>query len=231
MISAHIVHKSLHNSRHLCLHIKPSILNYSWIAGQWVDFSAPLFCLQGGGDFKATQVGGYSICSATGSGTFELCIQKSQHPMSRWLFQEAVQVGQEVYIGQASGDCIFPPIEYETVKKVVCLAGGVGITPLISVWRTIQKENNNPGKPSIDAIMYHGIRDRSTDALFDKEFPEESLFVSSEGRRICCKSVVEQHGKASNVAYYVCGPKSFMDDGIAQLKSTGCTSVQYEHWW
>jgi ferredoxin-NADP reductase len=38
-------------------------------------------------------------------------------------------------------------------KEFVCIAGGTGITPLISIIRTLKQESNN-----VKTAIYHGIR-------------------------------------------------------------------------
>ena len=225
MIPATIVHKALHNANHLRLHIQPSISTYSWIAGQWLDFATEEFLNL---PRKQKPVGGYSFCSPTGSGTFELCVKRSNHPVSSWLFQECTEVGDTVLIGKASGTCIYPPSsKNEDPPDVVCLAGGVGITPLISIVRTaniLSREDS-----SINATVYHAMRHRETGLLFESEIPPDNIFVCSEGRRINFLDVGKKHGP--NVDYYVCGPTRFMDMAIEQLQSLGCSRIHHESWW
>jgi ferredoxin-NADP reductase len=172
MIPATIVQKYLHNPRYLCLHIRPSTTTYSWMAGQWLDFTSEEILKS-----STPAVGGYSFCSPTGKGVFELCIQKTSHPVSSWLFSPSANIGDNVLIGKASGRCLTidtrllntsPPEVYEEAsrtysgkmgnrkmpsKEFVCIAGGTGITPLISIIRTLKQESNN-----VKTAIYHGIR-------------------------------------------------------------------------
>jgi ferredoxin-NADP reductase len=213
------------------------------MAGQWLDFTSEEILKS-----STPAVGGYSFCSPTGKGVFELCIQKTSHPVSSWLFSPSANIGDNVLIGKASGRCLTidtrllntsPPEVYEETsrtysgkmgnrkmpsKEFVCIAGGTGITPLISIIRTLKQESNN-----VKTAIYHGIRHRVTGLLFESEIPMDHIFVSSEGKRMNFTDLGKKHGPEAN--YYICGPKHFMDAAIKELQEVGCTRISYENWW
>mmetsp|Transcript_21253 Transcript_21253/g.24465 ORF Transcript_21253/g.24465 Transcript_21253/m.24465 type:complete len:224 (-) Transcript_21253:70-741(-) len=223
MINGKIIHMSLHTPKHLTIHIKPLTESYSWIAGQWLDFTVPKKCLP---QDKQSSVAGYSFCSPTGSGEFELLVRKSRHPVSQWLFEKG-QVGDQVLLGEATGDCTYDP---NNQSHLVCIAGGVGITPLISMIRTaVAAAAANPTlSVTNSATLYHCVKDRS-ELLFTDEIPNENLFISSEKTRISFNDIGKKHGVLAD--YFLCGPTDFIDSGESKIKSLGCEKVHFERWW
>ncbi len=91
--------------------------------GQWVDFYAP----------KVAAVGGYSITSTpqhlAAQGTIELAVKRSSHCVATWLHTEC-RVGDKVHV--AVGGRFFLN-ESQARRPLLMAAGGIGITPLISM--------------------------------------------------------------------------------------------------
>ena len=193
----------------LQLKIRPEREQFSWLAGQWIDFS----CVIEGQE----HVAGYSICSAAGSGSFELLVRRSSHPVSLWLHQED-RSGASIRIQGGSGSCVYLP---ERHQEIVCLAGGIGITPLISMLRTARQSQRA-------ATLYHSVRDRG-ELIFAHEFPSAHFVVTSEGQRIDFAAVARQHGARAH--YFLCGPRTFIDGAVEQLPQHGIENIHFERWW
>jgi ferredoxin-NADP reductase len=229
MNEAIIVRRTLLGAgRYLSLQIQPKSSSYSWISGQWVDFVVPNLTKNGmrsdNDDNKTAPVavGGYSICSPTGKGEFELLIQRTEHQPTKHLFSGKSNIGDSVLIGAASGSCVYRP---ELHRDIVLLAGGVGITPLISMLRTAKKAST---ATTTSSVIYHGVKSPN-DKLFHDEFPPEHAFISSQGQRIKFIEIGTTHGPDKD--YFVCGPPRFIDQGTRELKSIGCHKIHYERWW
>ncbi|PIQ27346.1 hypothetical protein COW36_15620 [bacterium (Candidatus Blackallbacteria) CG17_big_fil_post_rev_8_21_14_2_50_48_46] len=104
---------------------------YTFLPGQWLDLYAKIEGKQ--------QVGGYSITSAPQpiNEQIELAIKASaNHPVTRYLHEKA-QVGEVFQISEGQGECVY---QKEMGKQVVLIAGGIGITPLMSIFRTIRDQ-------------------------------------------------------------------------------------------
>lgn len=191
------------------LNIVPDNEQFSWLAGQWIDFSVWVE--------DQEHVAGYSICSAAGSGSFELVIRKSRHPVSLWL-HSANRSNSSVLIQGGSGGCIYYPEKHE---DIVCIAGGIGITPIISMLRTAHQAEKS-------ATLYHSVKHRD-ELIFANEFPDAHYVVTSEDQRLDFPQIAQQHGKFAH--YFLCGPQSFIDEAAYKLPLHGAQNVHFERWW
>lgn len=204
MIPAIIQRIEKKSSSLIDLRIRPSRLDYHWQAGQWVDFAIP----------PDMRMAGYSFCSPTGSGSFSLLIRQSSHPVTQWIYSSAM-VGSPVFIGEASGTCIYNPDEQE---EIVCFAGGIGITPMISMTRTARRL----GKKH---TIYHAVR-TPEENVFSQEIPSECVFI---GEQMNFEQLIPKH--PSSAHFFLCGPKDFINDGIEALNRHHCSQIHYERWW
>ncbi|XP_053190902.1 oxidoreductase NAD-binding domain-containing protein 1 [Scomber japonicus] len=99
--------------------------DFSFKAGQWVDFFIP----------GVEKVGGFSMCSSPGllqrEGVIELAVKNSKHPPAHWI-HTACTVGSHVAM-RVGGDFFFDPSPSDPSVDLLLVAGGVGINPLYSI--------------------------------------------------------------------------------------------------
>ncbi len=204
-----------------------------FMAGQWVDF---FVTLEG-----AEAVGGYSITSSPAEQTtFSLAVRRddSNHPVTNWLHEDA-RVGDEVEVA-LGGDFFYEPDETESV---VLIAGGIGLTPLMSIVRSVHEL---------------ATRTRLT-LVYSASTPDELLFrdelgeIAAANPRIRHVFTVTQPApeawgghtgridspllKAESVdldaLFFVCGPPAMIRAMIAMLRGLGVqrARIRYEQWW
>ena len=204
-----------------------------FMAGQWVDF---FVTLEG-----AEAVGGYSITSSPAEQTtFGLAVKRdgSDHPVTNWLHEDA-QVGDRVEVA-LGGDFFYEPDEAESV---VLIAGGIGLTPLMSIVRSVHE-------------LATGTR---LTLVYSASTPDELLFrdelekISADNPRIRCVFTVTK--PTSNVwdghtgridaellraesvdqdaLFFVCGPPSMIRAMVSMLRGLGVprSRIRYEQWW
>ncbi|KAK5599310.1 Oxidoreductase NAD-binding domain-containing protein 1 [Crenichthys baileyi] len=99
--------------------------DFSFKAGQWVDFFIP----------GVEKVGGFSMCSSPGllqrEGIIELAVKYTKHPPAHWV-HTVCTVGSRVAM-RVGGDFYFDPTPSDPSVDLLLVAGGVGINPLYSV--------------------------------------------------------------------------------------------------
>eukprot|EP00808_Paulinella_micropora_P015676 g77599.t1 len=111
---------------------------FSFQPGQWVDFYIP----------SIDKIGGYSITSAPCElPRFELVVKAASWPPAKWVTEQA-RAGDVVYV-KVGGDVTF---QYDLHRPIspLLLAGGVGLTPFLSILRHMQHiVSSSAGAPAI----------------------------------------------------------------------------------
>nr|XP_046272788.1 oxidoreductase NAD-binding domain-containing protein 1 [Scatophagus argus]XP_046272789.1 oxidoreductase NAD-binding domain-containing protein 1 [Scatophagus argus] len=98
---------------------------FSFKAGQWVDFFIP----------GVEKVGGFSMCSSPSllqrESIIELAVKYAKHPSAHWVHTMCT-VGSQVAM-RVGGDFFFDPSPSDPSVDLLLVAGGVGINPLYSI--------------------------------------------------------------------------------------------------
>ncbi|KAK3499718.1 uncharacterized protein B0T23DRAFT_425158 [Neurospora hispaniola] len=144
----------------------PNQTTIQFSAGQWLDVYVP----------SVSKAGGFTITSAPSAAVaqqgldgqvpqayLELAIQKSpDNPPAAWLWQPVpVIMNAEVKV-RVGGSFVWPPagIDASSLRKVVLVAGGVGINPLMSILTAIADDVKH-GKVSeiCEVTMLYSMKD------------------------------------------------------------------------
>ncbi|RMC05174.1 hypothetical protein DUI87_18358 [Hirundo rustica rustica] len=155
--------------------------DFTFKAGQWVDFFIP----------GVSVVGGFSICSSPGllqrEGILELAVKHTAHPPAHWIHTECT-LDSEVAL-RVGGDFFFDPQPGDSPVNLVLIAGGVGINPLFSILLHIadlhgyQEGKGNRHKLGTAKLYYSA---KNTSELLFKAFP---------GKITCCFHVTQQRSQ------------------------------------
>jgi glycine betaine catabolism B len=205
---------------------------FRFLPGQWVDLGVDID--------GVAHTSGYSITtSPVHAGEIELAIKTSaRHPLSRWVHERA-RVGDRVRVTQGQGPFVYLP---EMSDNVVLIGGGVGITPLLSIFRHV-RDANLPTQ----AHLVYSVSD-SREILFREEIDaavraHDNLHVS-----ITVTQPDEKwHGLTGRIdpvklhaldvpddtLYYLCGPKGMVEDMSTLLHDLGVpmSRIIFEKWW
>ncbi len=204
-----------------------------FMAGQWVDF---FVTLEG-----AEAVGGYSITSSPAAQTtFSLAVRRddSNHPVTNWLHEDA-RVGDEVEVA-LGGDFYYEPDEADSV---VLIAGGIGLTPLMSIVRsanelatrthlTLVYSAATPDellfRDKLESIAANNPRIRP---IFTITQPESDSWDGPTGR--INADLLRDERVDLNALFFVCGPPAMIQSMIAMLRDLGVPRprIRYEQWW
>jgi ferredoxin-NADP reductase len=205
---------------------------FRFLPGQWVDL---------GVDVDGTpHTAGYSITtSPVHDGTIELAIKASaRHPLARWVHERA-QVGDRVRVSQGQGPFVYLP---EMSDNVVLIGGGVGVTPLLAIFRHVR----DAGLPTRTHLLY-SVSD-SREILFRDELEAaaracDNLHVSITVTRPDPAwqgltgriDPIKLHALdvPDDTLYYLCGPKGMVEDMSTLLHDLGVpmSRIIFEKWW
>ncbi|XP_031441950.1 oxidoreductase NAD-binding domain-containing protein 1 [Clupea harengus] len=234
------------------LRLEVSHPNFSFRAGQWVDFFIP----------GMEKVGGFSMCSAPGllqrEGVIELAVKNAQHPPAHWVHttcaldsQVAVRVG---------GDFYFDPTPDNSPVDLLLVAGGVGINPLYSIFlhaadllrhahTHTSSQTFTPGHTHLlySAKNTQDLLFKSTITAVCKEFPEKfSCYFNVTQPTGDIEQELQpytRHGRISEAQLeqcvsertlcFLCGPPPMIEGLSALLRSLGLSEdrIRYEKWW
>ena len=205
--------------------------SFHFLAGQWIDLYVDIN--------GHPQAGGYSITSSPQqAGSIELAVKSStRHPVTRWL-HETAKVGDRVRISRGQGVFVYQP---EMSHRVVLIGAGVGVTPLISIFRYIAD-----AVPQTDVTLVYSIPGVD-EYLFQDEIellsqrPNLHRLITLtqadpawQGRsgRIDAQ-LLQDAGISNDTLYYLCGPQGMVEDVSAVLASIAVppSRIIYEKWW
>lgn len=205
---------------------------FRFLPGQWVDLGATID--------GATHTSGYSITtSPLHPGEIELAIKASaRHPLARWVHARA-RVGDPVRVSQGQGPFVYLP---QMSDNVVLIGGGVGVTPLLSIFRHVR----DAALPTRAHLVY-SVSD-SREILFRDELEaavrnHDNLHVSIT----VTQPDPHWHGLTGRIdpvklhaldvpddtLYYLCGPKGMVEDMSNLLHGLGVpmNRIIFEKWW
>lgn len=114
-------------------------------------------------------------------------------------------------------------------EPVYFIAGGVGITPFMSMLHTLSDRN-----PERKAVLKHAVRNEQVQAfkeelkqLAEKLTDFEAEFYSSDSQRKMTSEDLQ--GLDAKGIYYVCGPAGFMNFAVSSLREAGIHAEQIHH--
>ncbi|MBI4853992.1 MAG: photosystem P840 reaction-center cytochrome c-551 [Acidobacteria bacterium] len=176
----------------------------------------------------------YTICSSpTQQSYIEITPKKVDSGYVSTFLNEKATLGLTVEAKGPSGQFYFDENKH---RKLVLLAAGSGITPMISILRYLDDRCL-----STEAILIYNVQ-TSKDIIFEKELnrlkenlPNFRYVVSltkpdkewrgSTGR--ISQALIENNLKDLNsFTFFICGPRQFMDSLTETLKSMGVAEAQ-----
>ncbi|KAF6313254.1 oxidoreductase NAD binding domain containing 1 [Rhinolophus ferrumequinum] len=224
--------------------------DFSFKAGQWVDFFIP----------GVSVVGGFSICSSPRlleqERMIELAVKYTNHPPALWIHNQCT-LDSEVAV-RVGGEFFFDPQPADASRNLVLIAGGVGINPLLSILRhsaDLLRERANKGSGyDIGTIKLFYSAKNTSELLFKKnildlvnEFPEKiacSLHVTKQTTQISAAlkpyitegRIMEQEIRdhiSKETLFYICGPPPMTDFFSKQLENSHVPKehICFEKWW
>ncbi|KAK0651715.1 hypothetical protein B0T16DRAFT_404511 [Cercophora newfieldiana] len=161
-------HAALHETTIISLQeINPSIRLFrlaiqgsgiKFLPGQWLDLHIPSLSKPGG--FTITSSPSSSLPSPSNPTPYvELAIQRSpSNPAAAYLFQPPFQLLNTPLSVRVGGSFTFPPsgIPASTLRRVVFIAGGVGVNPLMSMLSFLAEA---PPPEPFEAHFLYSMRD------------------------------------------------------------------------
>ena len=212
----------------LTLKIKPELKQfYKFSAGQYVTLE-----LQIDGVIVRRS---YSICSEPDVESFDVGIKKVQNGIFSTYVNEKLRIGNSIKVGTPEGRFIWEPNEND---KIMAIAAGSGITPIMSIIKSVIKQSE---KSSVTLIYCNKSPEKT---MFYKEL---QLLVKHFHNRLNIHWTFTQtnekganfgrvdenyinfalnQSKAKPNKYFLCGPEKMIDLSKKFLKKKGVLENQ-----
>ncbi len=200
-------------------------------AGQYLSVSLKI------GDAVITRP--YSISSCPGdalNGKYQLTIKRVNGGLATNYILDTWQAGDEVEVSAPLGTFKYEPLR--DAKTVVGLAGGSGITPFLSMARTIAA-----GDEDFNLTLLYGSRTKA-DILFKDEFDQIAktcdkvkvvYVLSAETDKDCengfltAELIKKYAPQNENYSVFMCGPQAMYDFADSQIALLGLKRKYVRH--
>lgn len=215
-LSVSAVEKLTHDTVKVVLEVPEDLKNeFKFIPGQYLDFSVPV---NGKDEHRS-----YSICSGPGEELAIAVKEVSRGTVSKW-FNHEVLPGSTLFVSKPKGSFILK----EGVKKVVAIAAGSGITPIMSIAKDLEKKGGH-------LTLFFGNRNRQS-ILFETELTGLSNtsvkhYLSAEEHDGYGKGRINKESFTNEIkadlgllkadAYFICGPEQMIIEVADVLKFFG----------
>ena len=187
------------------------------------------------------EVAGYSITSSPlDKGTISIAVKKLPWANATVYLHEVCQVGDTMALKGPGGDFYY---SLDSNDDVVLIAGGIGVTPLISMCRYIYSAGlstrvtliysaKNPAEMAfIEELSAMEANSHNFRCLFTVTSLADEVWTGSVGRinTDMLRTFIEPD--CNDV--FICGPTGMPEDVIQMLKELGVkeTGIKAEMWW
>lgn len=174
----------------------------------------------------------YSLSKASDSDSFRISVKKEDenNPEGKVSvhLHNNVNVGDTVELSAPAGDFV---LDSEKCSPVTFISGGVGITPMMSMFETVAKNQSSRKVSFIYSARNESLHpfDQAIRSLMEpmEDAKYVSLYSDTEDGFIT-KDVLAEHA-IQNGDVYVCGPVGFMEAMINHLLELGYAQEQIHY--
>lgn len=203
------------------------VSSYSFTAGQYIPLEATIE-----GEVVRRS---YSICSAPSSGKLQVGIKELEKGLFSTYANRTLKVGDSLKVGTPEGRFIYP--SKDPKQSIVGIAAGSGITPIMSVLKTVLEKNASTqftlvygNKSEKETLFYDeliALEKQYTDRLKIHWFFSQSKKEGAEFGRINRSAILTLFGNSvPQHTFYLCGPEGLIQEASGQLNSLGIAQDQ-----
>ena len=201
---------------------------FSFHPGQWVDLYADV-----DGERRAA---GYTLTSSPNTkGSVELSVKTGDNPVTRHIHEKA-RVGDTLHIDGGKGGTYYTR---EMGDRLVFVAAGIGITPIISILRYADEAGDVHATLLYSASTQDELLYLDEIESIQRHNPliKAHTFVTREKTRHrrgrIDEAALRDLAHDPGALHYVSGPRDMITDTVEALKRLGIneTSIKYELWW
>jgi len=218
----------------------------SFTAGQYITVKANI-----AGE-EETAPRNYSLSDAPGTGYYRISVKREPAPkqgaapgvVSNFLHDQ-VSEGDEIQIGPPCGEFLAPSEEELAAgEPVVLISGGVGVTPLNSMLKSLAAQGvensvhvihgaRNSEVHALGGEMRESagaLKNASTHVRYDEPLDDDLAQGRCDSTGTIDRALLDEVLPDIKGLYYVCGPKPFMASVVGDLRARGAgeDQIRYE---
>ena len=178
----------------------------------------------------------YSVCVPPSSGEWRVCIKRDYLGRFSGYANDVLKVGDKMDVMRKAMGRFYTPIEPERAKSYVMLAGGSGVTPILSNIITILEEEplsqitlfygNRTMSGVIFRELFNDLKDKYMDRfrlfhILSDEIPEVPLYGGLMNEEKVTELLRALTTPLEVDWYMICGPGPMMEGAEAALKALG----------
>ncbi|WP_197466170.1 MULTISPECIES: fatty acid desaturase [unclassified Oleiphilus] len=173
----------------------------------------------------------YSLCAKPGSDSLKIGVRRTAQGLVSGFLNDDLKVGDELVVQGPFGDFVYPAAEPNEHDGLVLIAGGSGITPILSIAETALAEH-----PNVSVTLIYACRSRDSIMFFDQlehlkeQHPErltiryvihqelhDPLDIQGRLNKATLAELLPSRGADSSsaqtkrTAFYICGPAGLKD--------------------
>ena len=223
----------------LCVLVRPPRVgaNVSLVPAQWTEYHAYSEFVAGLQTLSSSPIAWLDAVGFSVEGRPIWAIKISDNPVTRYIHEDAV-VGDILYIDGGQGEVYF---EKSMGEKIILVAAGIGIAPIIGILRYIDEVTSAEvslfqSAPTVEELIYFDKIKRLADSnprikYYPSITREESIEGVEEGR--IAGERLEKYNVDLSSLFFLSGPGEMIPDLKTYLMSRGVEEnrIKYEIWW
>lgn len=191
----------------------------------------------------------YSLSDRPGTGHFRISVKREPRPVddapdgliSNHL-HDAVNEGDHLEIGPPCGEFTLDPASTNG-RPIVLLAGGIGVTPLLAMAKSLHRANNGTSVYFLQAAKnsrVHAMADEvrslggngssfRTKVIYDEPLADDLSSGRCDSEGVVTTDLLRSWTPIAEADYYVCGPTPFMASVLGSLNELGVSEDRVRH--
>lgn len=219
-------------------------LNYQ--AGQYIMISKWLA--------NAQQTRCYSLCTsqqnAGSKGELNIAVRKTPNGLVSTFLNQDLQAGDELIVQGPFGDFVYPTPRAKTLDHLILIAGGSGITPILSIIETALVEKVNQVNNALAVTLIYACRSRDSIMFYDKllqlkrDYSNQLTMryvIEQDAQRLDLSGILDVNNlntcipdlanhnnsnRLKNTDFYICGPAGLKNGVVNELERNGIEQQQ-----
>ncbi|WP_397364234.1 2Fe-2S iron-sulfur cluster-binding protein [Olleya sp. R77988] len=190
--------------------------DYNFKAGQYITLKTNI----NGKDVRRD----YSLCSSPSSGKLTVAIKEVENGTFSTYANQKLQEGQTLEVAKPQGRFVFEP-NTEATRTIAAFAAGSGITPILSIAKTVLTEELNSdfvlvygNKTSNDTIFLNELlmlqnqyKDRFFIQFLNSQSQEDNALFGRIEKSTVNLIVKNKYKDVTIDAFYLCGPEAMIN--------------------